>query len=113
MQGSQGIGGDEFGLQVRQWRDATIGARARVIHPLLHRKADKAAQLGDLNGDGLDVHAMQAALDQEELSRVVGVVAAFELGVEICQRRLGTLHLISAFRCGRYGIGLSHAALVV
>ena len=45
---------------------------------LLDGEGDEKAQLGYLGGDGLDVHAVDAVLDEVELAPEVGAAVALE-----------------------------------
>ncbi len=74
VQGDQGVCGNKLGLQVRQRAHAVV-LRLVTIGLLVADERDEEPQLGELDGDGLDVYAVQAVLDQVELAAVVvGVV---------------------------------------
>ena len=98
----EGVGGEESRLQVRERPDAVVLAPlpGRV---LLDRQGDEHAQLGDLAGDGLEVHPEQRVLDQEEFSTVVRVAVLLEDGADFHQ--LGVPGGLAGFVEGRSGPG--------
>src|SRR4030042_1581143 len=57
----QRVGGDELGLQVGQRTHSEVGCIR--VHPLVHDQRDEKPHLGDLNGNGLDVQAIEAVFD--------------------------------------------------
>ncbi len=73
LEPQEGVGRDELRFEVWQGEDATI--RCIGVDGLVHDEGDEAAQPGDLYGDGLDIDAVEAVLDEVELSAVVVVVA--------------------------------------
>ena len=69
------------------------------IHLLVDDEGDEEAELGDLGGDGLDVHAVDAVLDEVEFAgEVEGVVAGVEgfLDVGDAGVAIGDLVLVGA-----------------
>src|SRR5690606_22506899 len=53
--------------------DAAVLALVKV-GPLVGYERDEEAELRDLNGDGLDIHTVEAVLDEVELATVVVLV---------------------------------------
>ena len=76
----QRVGRDDLGFQVGQRRELAVAGL------LLDHQADEKAQLGNLHGYGLNVHAVEALFNQVELAGVVGVVGVGKVGVELLQR---------------------------
>jgi hypothetical protein len=74
VQSNEGVGGHEPGFEVGQRADAEV-VRPRV-HLLVHHQRDEAAELRDLDGDGLDVHTVNAVLDEGQLAAVVELIGA-------------------------------------
>ena len=73
VQGNKCIGCDELGLQVRQRADATVLGLV-LVGSLIADEGDKETQFRDLNGDGLDVHTVDAVLNQVKLSPVIKII---------------------------------------
>jgi hypothetical protein len=70
---------------------------------LVADEGDEEAELGDLDGDGLDVHAVEAVFDEVELAAVVVVVVgegAFEFLAHGGGVELGELGLLPALVVG-------------
>lgn len=72
-QANQRICGDELGFQIGQRPDAVVVLFA-AVGLLVADEGDEEAELGDLNGDGLDVHAVEAVFDEVELAAVIEFV---------------------------------------
>ena len=60
--GNQGVGGNQIGFKVGQGLDPQVELPG--LGSLIHQEGDKEAKLGDLDGNGLYVHSIDAALDQ-------------------------------------------------
>ena len=73
MQGKQRVGGHERALQVWQRERAAVIAFSESLVIGEQRKQD--TKPGDLNGDGINVHAMDAILDQVEFPGVISLAA--------------------------------------
>ena len=76
------VGGDNLSFQIGQRTDAEIIGFA--INPLIYYERDKEPHLSDLNGDGLDVHAVDAVFDEVEFASVIEFVrskASFILAI--------------------------------
>ncbi|MDY0093087.1 MAG: hypothetical protein RBT80_10350, partial [Candidatus Vecturithrix sp.] len=66
----QRIGGDKLGFQVRQRPDAEIlaGGRGGI---LVNDQRNETAQLADLRGNGLNIHAINAIFNQKQFAGVI------------------------------------------
>ncbi len=73
LKAQQGVGGHNLGLQVRQRKNAQVGFLR--IYCLIHNERNEKSELGDLAGDGLNVHAVEAIFDEIEFAAVIVVVA--------------------------------------
>ena len=73
MQAEQGVGCHDLGFKVRQRQNAIVVFF--WINGLIHHERDEESQFGDLAGDGLNVHAIEAIFNEVEFAAVIIVVA--------------------------------------
>ena len=100
----QRVGRHKFGFQVGQRQNAEVVASGMRV--LLYQQRYEEAQLGNLDGDGLDVHAIDAVFDQEELAGIVGLVHALLKGLLNGRQTLLALFVIANFEgLARFGQG--------
>ena len=64
------VGNNKMSLEVGELVEAGVGFGG--VRGLVAEEGDEEAELGDLDGDGLDVHAVDALLDEVELA-LIGV----------------------------------------
>src|SRR5207244_2735334 len=69
-QTDQGVGRDKLSFEVRQRANAVVFLLA-AIGALVADEGYKEAEFGDLDCDGLDIHAVETVLDEVELAAVV------------------------------------------
>ena len=101
-QADEGVGGDELGFQIGKGADAVVVLFV-AVGLLVADERDEKAEFGDLDGDGLYVHAVEAVFDEVELAAVVVVVVgkgAFEFLAHGGGVELGELGFLPAFVAG-------------
>jgi len=70
-----------------------------IVHALVDDERDEAAQLGNLHGDGQDVHTEDAVLDQIQLAAIVQLVTLEGL-LDRVNRRLARRCVVDLVRLG-------------
>lgn len=68
VEADEGVGDDEVGFEVGELVEAGVGLGG--VRGLVAEEGDEEAELGDLDGDGLDVHAIDTLPDEVELDLV-------------------------------------------
>ena len=98
-QADEGVGRNELRFQIRQRSNAVVVLFV-AIGLLVADERDEESEFGDLDGDGLDIHTVEAVFDEVELAAVV-VVVVLEGGFEGFAHRggveFGELGLFPAF----------------
>ena len=77
----QRVSRHELRFQIRQRADAMI-LFFIAVRLLVADQRDEEAEFGDLDGDGLDVHAVEAVFDEVEFAAVIVVVVG-EVGHDL------------------------------